>query len=800
MGADRLDHTSEWLARHGEGLVSHLRAVAKLAREFAPESLAEAAELVGLVHDLGKATPFFQQRLNNPHFADPAANHAYISALFGAWVAQQRGLDALAVFLAVARHHGPLRTPAALLPDPEDIDPPDFSTIDRQGLRRVLRALCRQIPEVAKSWPSLCEKLALPDPTPFLQGEIWDILRELCEEAWRLKVHALPTLHDPQARRRYWEINILFSALIDADKKLAAQYQNPERVRLPRDLVVRYLATTSSRASPLQGQRRVLFETVARQVSLRPLTDLFPALLTLTAPTGAGKTLAVLHAALTIRARVEEECGWSPRIIYALPFINLIEQTASVIRNVLVTGGFNPDDVLIEHHHLAPLVRRGASHTAAQAANQDQFEEDLDVDEALLLAESWDAEIVLTTFVQVFHTLVGYQNRALKKLHTLVSGSILILDEVQALDAHYWPLLRALLADLPEWNVTVILMTATQPRLVESGAALELVDPPLTDYPSRVVLQPIAPQTIPELAEAIAGIRDRSQLIVVNSIRVSLELYRALERYSFPYLYYLSTNITPRDRRRRLAEIQKLLMAREPVVLVSTQVVEAGIDVDFQVGWREWGPLESLLQVAGRINRNAEQSRAFLRVIPLQEGQGERVYGRILLEAARSHLPEAMSDLELIQRLDGYFQTIEQRISQAHAEALLMAVASLDYDRPNVDCRKLGASVPLSCFRLIEELPGLSIVVEQDDHATAAIKKLLNALGLEHPHERRLAVRQAFHELEYYTITPLLQRAVGNLPPPLLHGREDLRLITCEQLESFYDDKTGFKWDLSQFV
>ena len=800
MGTDRLDHTCEWLARHGEELVTHLHAVGRLARDFAPQSLAEMAELVGLVHDLGKATSFFQQRLNNPQFADPAANHAYISALFGAWVAQQRGLDALAVFLAVARHHGPLRTPSAVLPHPDDIDPPDFLTTERQGLRRTLRALCRQIPEVGKSWPSLCLQLGLPDPGPFLQGEIWDTLRALAEESWQLEyLESLP-LDDVKVRRRYWHINILFSALIDADKKLAAQYQTPERIHLPCDLVVRYLSTKRLDPSPLQKQRQALFETVDRQVRSRPLSELFPALLTLTAPTGAGKTLTVLHAALTIRERVEQEYGLKLRIIYALPYINLIEQTSSVISEVLMAGGIDPETALLEHHHLAPLKRRSDSTTVVQTTNQDQLEEDLEVDEALLLAESWDSEIVLTTFVQVFHTLVGYQNRALKKLHTLVAGSILILDEVQTLDAHYWPLLRALLADLPGWNVTVILMTATQPRLVEPGSALELVDPPLMNYPTRVVLQPLAPQTIPELAEAIAGIRDRSQLIVVNSIRVSLELYRALERYSLPCLYYLSTNITPRDRQRRLAEIRNLLEARRPVVLVSTQVVEAGVDVDFDFGWREWGPLESLLQVAGRINRNAERSIALLRVVPLQEGQGERVYGRILLEAARSYLPDSRSDVELVQQLDHYFKTIEERINQAHAEGLLGAVGRLDYDRPNVDCRKLGVSVPLSCFRLIEELPSLSIVVEQDEQATSAIAELRKAVKLERPHERRLAVREAFRKLEYYMITPLLQRAIGNLPPPLFYEREDLRLITCDQLESFYDEKTGFKWELSQFL
>jgi len=802
MGADRLNPGLQWLAGHGESLVEHLRAVAGLARSFAPPELARSAELAGLVHDLGKATPFFQQRLVDRQYRAAEANHSYIGALFGAWVAERQGLDPLVVFLAVARHHGALRSPWELLPHPNDVEPPEFFGVERQGLRRTLRALPKQLEAVGESWPALCRELGLPDPIPFLQGEVWSTLQNLAEEAWRLNYFDLCSLGDAFARQRYWQTNIVFSCLIDADKKLAAGYRPPERVFLSPDLVSTFLAQGAPAPSPLQPFRRQLFETVDRQVQSWPLAALFPALLTLTAPTGAGKTLTALHAALVLRSRVEGETGRSPRIVYALPYINLIEQTATVVHDVLVRAGIDPARVLLEHHHLAPLNPNPGSPMPSREGQQRPVsdEEDVEVDDALLLAESWDAEIVLTTFVQVFHTLVGYQNRALKKLHTLVEGAILILDEVQALDAHYWPLLRALLADLPRWNVTVLLMTATQPRLVEPGQARELVDPPLTGYPSRVLVRPAAPRTIPELAEAIALTRDRSQLVVVNSVRVSLELFRQLERYALPFLLYLSTNITPRDRECRLETIRALLQARQPVVLVSTQVVEAGVDVDFDAGWREWGPLESLLQVAGRINRNANQQLATLELVALAEGQGERVYGRILMDAARESIGGPRADVELYKILEGYFKTIEARISQDHAESLLTALLRLDYDRANVDCKKHSDSIPVSCFRLIEELPSLSIVVEQDEEATRAIGDLRQALTISDPHARRYAVRRAFRDLERYTITPLLQRAVGNLPPPLLYGREDLRLIARDQLDSFYDAKTGFRWELNQFL
>ena len=803
MGSDRLTSAQCWLAGLGEQLVEHLRAVARLARSYAPPELAEPAELAGLVHDLGKATPFFQKRLKDPQYQAAEANHSYIGALFGAWVAGQRGLDALAVFLAVARHHGALRSPWELLPNPWDIDPPDFLDVHRQGLRRTLRALPKQLEAIRESWPVLCLALGLPDPAPFCDGEVWSTLRSLAEEAARLSYLDLSALEDASLRHRYWMTNIVFSCLIDADKKLAAGYRSPPREPLAPDLVRRYLAERVSSNGPLQPFRKQLFETVDRNVRNWPFPVLYPAQLTLTAPTGAGKTLTALHAALTIRGRVEAETGRRLRIIYALPYINLIEQTVDVARKVLQHAGIEPERVLLEHHHLAPLRSRpSTSVTTAQGRKEAKpvpDEDDIEVDDALLFAESWDAEIVLTTFVQVFHTLVGYENRALKKLHTLVEGSILILDEVQAIDAHYWPLLRALLADLPRWNVTLILMTATQPRLTAQGQARELVDPPLQDYPRRVLIRPAAPRSVPELAEAVALARDRSQLIVVNSVRVSLELYRALERYHLPLLCYLSTNITPRDRAVRLAEIRALLEKRRPVVLVSTQVVEAGVDVDFDAGWCEWGPLESLLQVAGRINRNANHDLATLGLVALAEGQGELVYGRILLDAAYESISGPRWDIELIQALEEYFAKIESRISQSHAESLLAALPRLDYDRSNVDCRKRTESIPLSCFRLIEELPSLSIVVEQDEGATRAIADLRRALELENPHERRFAVRRVYRDLEAYTITPLLQRAVGNLPPPLLYGREDLRLISHDQLDSFYDEKTGFKWNVEQF-
>ena len=232
-----------WLAHEGESLLDHLRDVGALARRFAPEPLGAMAELAGLVHDLGKATVFFQDRLRGQERGGAEANHAYLGALYGAWVAEQRGQDALTLFLAVSRHHGPLRSPRDVLPHPSDIDPPDFRDVDRPGLRQTLRALPVQLAAVRESWPHLCVALGLPDPLPFLDGEVWHTFRRLADEASELSYLEYYDALDQAARRRYWQTNIVFSALIDADKKLAAGYHEPPRRALPGDLVDRFQAT-----------------------------------------------------------------------------------------------------------------------------------------------------------------------------------------------------------------------------------------------------------------------------------------------------------------------------------------------------------------------------------------------------------------------------------------------------------------------------------------------------------------------------------------------------------------------------
>ncbi len=743
----------ELLARPGEPLLEHLLAVGELARAYAPDGLKQEALLAGRVHDIAKATSFFQRRLRGEYPPTPQTYHAYPSALLGAWAAKRLGFRGLPVFLAVARHHGHLRAPVRLLVPEQHLKDPDH--VRDLGLRRTLAALQEQLRDLDRpDFYDLARALELPDPTPFLRGEAWEVLAQLYREAEDIELLG-------EDRALYWEVGQLFSALIDADKKLAAQVQLPERKAFLPDLVDRYLAhlKETHASTPLDNLRDRLYQGVDARIREESLDRLFPAVLTLTAPTGSGKTLTALNAALKLRDRVRREQGQHPRIVYALPFINLIEQNYGVIRSVLEHAGLKPEDYLIQHHHLAALLE--------ETQNEEELEE------LLLLAEAWDKEIIITTFVQVFHTLVGHRNRFLKKLHNFLGGSILILDEVQSLPAEHWPLVREVLRDFVRMGNTVILMTATQPRLLEEGVELA---PRIPEWPIRILVR--RTEALP------AEPSGRSRIIVVNTVRRSLEVYEALKAAGAAPLYYLSTNVTPFERRDRITAIGERLRNKEPVTLVATQVVEAGVNLDFAEGWREIGPLDAVIQVAGRVNRNGEEEG----VLWLVEGNLEsahRIYGRILPDLTHQLLPRETTDRDLEGLLPRYFAEVERRISQQKAHEVLEALERLDYDA-------------VGGFSLIEALPSVPIFVELNDEASGLLGRLQEALTTEDPRKRRLKLRALWPQLEAFLINPIAQRALKNLPPPLFAGtpyeREDFRYIPRDGLEYFYDRETGFRW------
>jgi len=727
-----------------------------LAERFlAPVGLGLQGRIAGLCHDLGKATPYFQEMLlgKRPR-GDPLAWHALPGALFAAWTARRWGLEgeALFLFLAVLEHHGSLRSPWERLP-------PGLIKGQRpqEGAWKVLPDQLESLRE--ETLRSLVASLGLPAPDPFLEGEAWEEARLLALEADQLLYQERRGLGD------HFQVALLYSALLDADRRQAGQVPSVPARPIPPQAVEAHLAAKRA-LGPLSPHREALFRGVARALEA-PLERLFPARLTLTAPTGAGKTLAALRFALGLRERVQAESGLLPKVVYALPYIAIADQVEEEARGILAKAGLDPDAHLLVHHHLA-LAR---------------LREDEAVEEVLALQETWDREVVVTTFHQVFPALVG-PGSGLRPLHALAEGAILILDEVQTLPAELWPLLRALLREL-HGRVTVVSMTATQPRLVEG----EEIAPALPDYPARVRLAWGEARTLEALAERLLEEGPRPRLVVLNTVREAVDLYRRLKEEGLPHLHLLTSHLMPKHRKGRLAAIRKALAGGVPLTLVATQVVEAGVDLDFREGYRAFAPLESLLQTAGRVNRSA-RGEGRLWVLDLQGDGGPRVYGRVLLDRTRrllgKRLEGGLLDLEAYSLLGEYYHLVEEGISQARGQEALKALAALDYDR-------------LEGFHLLEEAPSLPIFVEWDEEATHLLRRLEEALAQKDPKERRKSLRLLLPRLQAYTVSPLLRRALKNLPPPLL-GREDWRHVPREAVGDFYDEEVGFLWEMDQFL
>ncbi|ABG03244.1 CRISPR-associated helicase, Cas3 family [Rubrobacter xylanophilus DSM 9941] len=813
-----------FLARPGEPLRDHLAAVAGAAERgvldaHVPdrERLATLARLCGLTHDFGKYTTYFQDRLP-PKSLEPSpkayGHHAFVSALLGAFVTRARhpedGEAQLLVYLAIHRHHGNLVTPSEILPREKHLeDAPRFGELSA-GLRREYAAAEAQLEnlrgEHREQVVSEMEELGLPEAKEFIaQRRWWEALPELRSFYRRLLREG-----DPGATRRYWRLLLLFSALIDADKHVSAGVPAAEQgTRIEPALVEEHVrglkrpagTPTAPAARRLAEIRHEVREEAAGRTEDAPLRELYPAVLSLTAPTGSGKTLTALEVALRLRERVAEELGHRPRVIYALPFVNIIEQNAGVIEEVLRRRAHlaqNLPDHLLRSHHLAPL--------------SEGDDENTEVEERLLPAEAWEQEIVVTTFVSLFESLVTNRNRPLKRLHN-IAGSVVVLDEVQSIPYEQWRLVGHVLTTLVrDLGCTVIQMTATRPRILPE--ARELLSAPERHFRglsrTRIIPRPEV-KTLDDLASFVEERRSGggSLLVVLNTISDSVELYRKLgERLGLrgyreygrvpgpPEIFYLSTNITPWQRSRRVRLLKRCLGRGLRPLVVSTQVVEAGVDLDFDEVIRDQGPLDSIVQVAGRCNRGgASPEPAPVHVVFLEDGRGraraETVYGRVLPLISREMLREEVEEPELHALVERYFAAVEERKSDDLSLAYLDALRELEFDR------REDGSTTVSRYRHIqEELETRPVLVGIHGGAENAIAHLASLYSEKDTARGRL--RAAFRRVAPFTITPTTNRLRKNLPPEHPEIPEHFYLSRAEVFSddsTFYDMETGYRWE-----
>ena len=402
---------------------------------------------------------------------------------------------------------------------------------------------------------------------------------------------------------------MMYSCLVDADFLDTEFFMAPERSSIrafgqPLDVLASVFFSRldeTQRKAPNTGVNRIRAEI---REACEQAADAAPGLFSLTVPTGGGKTLSGTAFAFRHALR-----NGMKRIIYVIPYTSIIEQTADILRDIL-----GPDNVL-EHHS--------------------NFDPDKETKQSRLASENWDAPVVVTTAVQFFESLHACKSSRCRKLHN-IAESVVVLDEVQLLPTNLLlPCSEAIRQLVSRYRTTIVLSTATQLNLpgIDPEAVREMVPPSLDLYHrlKRTTIEfPLdrnARKTWDEIAVELSGFDQ--VLCVVNTRKDCRELFDRMPKGTV----HLSALMCGEHRSRVIHEIKGRLAAGAPIRVVSTQLVEAGVDIDFPVVYRAFTGLSSIAQSAGRCNREGRRDtgRVVVFMPPKSSPRGELLQGEYAL-------------------------------------------------------------------------------------------------------------------------------------------------------------------------
>ncbi|MDP3498651.1 MAG: CRISPR-associated helicase Cas3' [Candidatus Nitrotoga sp.] len=550
-------------------LSKHLQSVGDLARRFAEGSnpdLSDAAYWAGVLHDIGKYRDEFQQYLRAERDSSTETHHA----VYGAALAYRQ--EWLGPAFAIAGHHAGLH------------DHNELQTLVEGATYRT-----------AERVPLLAERF---------KDDLGEIPQKIAE----------PLFVENKSHSAEFYIRMLFSTLVDADfLDTEAHYKTASRAtrKLQAAELLRLLITDKESKSS-DGKLNTIRNNIFQQCLDKARES--PGFFSLTVPTGGGKTLAGMAFALAHAAQPQHQLR---RIIIVIPYLSIIEQNAAQYRRIL-----DPEDlgIVIEHHSAVNVPE-----DTGETRSRDPFEKHPNE----YAAENWDAPIIVTTSVQFIESLFANRTSRCRKLHN-IAHSVVIFDEVQTLPSHLLnPLLNVFRELRDHYGVSFVFSTATQPAFQYRPSSLSEGFRPgeiqeITQGSTeanfrslrRVSIQPAKPDETTgwdALAEQMA-LREQA-LCIVNIRSHAYDLWEKLRR-SFPLkereaMFHLSSAMCAEhrfavlgdDREPEPGTIRYRLRNKQPCRLVSTQLIEAGVDVDFPIVWRALGPLDSIVQAAGRCNR-----------------------------------------------------------------------------------------------------------------------------------------------------------------------------------------------------
>lgn len=598
----------------------HLNNVAQLSSAFSDVfGEAEMGQLIGLYHDIGKYSHDFQRYIRLPEEKQirGSVDHSTAGTQY---VLQQPGksldanLEKMAAGFAIAGHHGGI---------------PDQGTkIDNDGKKLVVR-LKRQI------------------SSDFKEGMKSDALPVLTFPDTTINIHYLSDLFRKNASVSDREfsfmayVRMLYSCLVDADYLDTESFMKDGQVNRGRfeplsklrDRVDAYIEPFFSPKNSLAVKRtEILKECIAAGDSAEH------SLYQLTVPTGGGKTISSLAFAMHYAMAVQPK---RQRIIYVIPYTSIIEQTADVFRRIV------GENQVIEHHH--------------QVSWDDVNEED---SPKRLATENWDAPLIVTTNVQFFESLFSNRSSKCRKLHN-IANSIIIFDEAQMIPIGFLKACMEIIRELTDrYHCTAVFCTATQPSLgeffPEDRKPVEIVSHQEENYLTFRRCKISMMQETWDMSKLIDELGKQEQcLCIVNRKKTANQLY---DRLPSEGRYYLTTNLYPNHRREVLKKIRQRLKEGKRCRVISTSLVEAGVDFSFPMVYREMAGLDNIIQSAGRCNREHERHPEDSRTVVFRLEEESKLPAYITQQACEAAIVAAKygNDIDLPDAIHEYFQGIHQ--------------------------------------------------------------------------------------------------------------------------------------------
>lgn len=638
--------------------------------------------IIGSTHDFGKYSLYVQDKLQNKIDKGQLSNHSLISAMATYGLVTEKNfskMDALISFMCVFFHHTDLKDIIITSKDEEIIEQVVKEMMSSQFV----------LNEIKKS-PNCYEALILLNKN--LDKYLWNLQTQLSRPQM--------TMND------FSDFFILFSMLINSDKEDAADYNfiNNSPLLLPED-VDRYVLDKFNKIinkTDMDYLRNQIYSEISSHYEA--VKDILEHFYGLNLPTGFGKTII----GLLIATKMCRDFNLK-KIAYCVQLTGVADQSYETYEDVLKKSGKYDDYAICKNHHLSEI--KGI----------DENSNDEIVMDNLFRVEGWDSNFTCSTIYQLLNTFFGTQNNMLRKLVNL-KDSVIIIDESQGINPKYITFLNQFISILAKkLNIYFLNMTATKTCFL-NGKELAGEKYFQLDCLKRTKVK--VNKRLMNLAEFINHIEVKTNVLVtVNEIPRCKTVYKALKKkYPNIPIFCLNREVPPCVRSLILNIVKDKLKNREPLILVTTQIVEAGIDLDFDYGYREFCPLDSLIQWLGRLNRNGRDIIGIGEICFINE-RNFSVYNEVLLNITRNIIMkyDEIEENQYFYIVQDYYKEVEKNIGKME-DIFVNAIKKLQFENG------------IKLFQVFDNnYEQVSIFINDSDVSQKALDKYINYCSTYYP-------------------------------------------------------------------